>query len=182
MYPTETDRFLLHWLVQEEGWVVCRAFRKPTPNPRPCYNTTYGSIYIRDYDQCALERLPAGDALPTRIMESNPGVNFYGQPFGFEGEHDPKLNCSVSDIHVLDSPNALTNLAANSMSNKRENSGQTDDSRGPIFVDWRDLGKFASQLSESAFCSNSNLPNFPLEYDINDPNYQGDQFASFFRC
>lgn len=168
-----------HWLLQEEGWVVCRAFKKPTPNPRPCYNT-YSPFYVRDHDQLyALEQCPAVTR-PTRIIESNPRGNFYEQPFG-----------SIFEIPQLDSPSMSTNLAAgecfdaSSMTDTRReehcSSLQGCESSGGQFFDWKVLDKLlASQLSESASGSNSNLPTVPLEYDINDPN-QGDQFLASFR-
>ena len=183
LHYSEFDAYS-NWLLQEEGWVVCRAFKKPTPNPRPCYNT-YSPFYIRDHDQYVLEQLP-DVTRPMRIMESNPGGNFHEQPLGFGGENEPKLTCGIFEIPRLDSPSMTTNLAtsecfdASSMTNKRDQNTQRDESRGQ-FIDWKVLDKLlSSQLSESVSGSNSNLPMVPLEYDINDPN-QGDQFLASFR-
>lgn len=170
--------------MQEEGWVVCRAFKKPIPNPRPCYNT-YNPFYIRDHDLYGLEQL-TGIAQPTRIMDANPGSNFYDQPHGFEGGQEPKLTCGAYEIPRLDSPSLSTNLTTNecfdasSVTNKRELTSKTGESSGQ-FVDWKVLDKLlASQLSESASGSNSNFTMVPLDqYDINDPN-QGDHFLATF--
>ncbi|ONK58073.1 uncharacterized protein A4U43_C09F7830 [Asparagus officinalis] len=170
---------------QEEGWVVCRAFKKPTPNPRPIYNTYSSPYYVRDHDYM-LEQLQEVTR-PTRIMESNPGANFYESALGLV-ENEPKLPCGIFEIPRLDSPSMSTNLAnssdcfdASSMTNKGEHIGEKYDARAQ-FVDWKVLDKLlASQLSESASGSNSNLPMAPLEYDINDPNQDDDQFLASFR-
>lgn len=34
-------------IIQEEGWVVCRAFKKPSPNKQPNLNAWHNAYYIR---------------------------------------------------------------------------------------------------------------------------------------
>ncbi|KAK4760647.1 hypothetical protein SAY87_005540 [Trapa incisa] len=54
---------------QEEGWVVCRAFRKPVPNERP-----------RAFEPCAYNRIQRLGSTSGDVIPSIPNQDFYFQP------------------------------------------------------------------------------------------------------
>ncbi|CAA2988284.1 NAC domain-containing 30-like [Olea europaea subsp. europaea] len=64
---------------QEEGWVVCRAFKKPTPSQKQGFETWNNSYYERSY------RPPSYPSTPNEIHTFDPtynqGTKFHPSPF-----------------------------------------------------------------------------------------------------
>ncbi|XP_008781655.2 NAC domain-containing protein 37-like [Phoenix dactylifera] len=168
---------------QEEGWVVCRAFKKQNTNQRPCLDTYNPRYYIGDHNCSGVEAL--SDACMTaHLVNSIAAQTFHEQSFGCEME----LGCGQThlnhalEIPPLGSPSLPTNLAVKecfepSIVANEDHGDERHDCRGE-FIDWKVLDRLlASQLNESVASSNSNVPLNPLDYDIDARNQ--DHFLSF---
>ncbi|KAG1328038.1 NAC domain-containing protein 30-like [Cocos nucifera] len=164
----------------EEGWVVCRAFRKPSPNQRQYFNN-YDPTYNNNLDgQYGLESL-VNFARPTRFMEPYPGGNFQEQPTRCGGESKATLLSNVLELPQLHSPSLSTSLSTKecfepNVASDEEHAAQRTDCEGQM-IDWKFLDKLlSSQLNESA---SSSMPVVPVNYDGSAQN-QGDQFLALF--
>ncbi|KAJ4804702.1 hypothetical protein LUZ62_017268 [Rhynchospora pubera] len=80
---------------QEEGWVVCRAFRKPTPNQRPYFNN-FNPYY---YNQANFSR-------PCNSMLSYQGSESLGESLNCTKQLQKKQNFldQYTEMPQLDSP------------------------------------------------------------------------------
>ncbi|XP_008783405.1 NAC domain-containing protein 30-like [Phoenix dactylifera] len=171
-----------HGPIQEEGWVVCRAFRKPSPNQRQCFNNydpTYYNNNILDA-QYGLESL-VNVTRPTRFMESYPGGNLQEQPTGCVGESRNTLLNHVLELPQLDSPSLSTSLSTKecfepNVASDEEHAVKRSDCEGQL-IDWKFLDKLlSSQLNEAA---SSSMPVVPVNYD-GGAQSQGDHFLELF--
>lgn len=119
------------WM-QEEGWVVCRAFRKPTPNHRQGFEPWNHSCYIRDcsHVRSISDQSHSDIVAATHLVHPNhQGTNFQ-QPFGSDNQqldYIPAGNNSFFDnnqlieLPQLDSPTISTSLAAKDQGLHRNN-------------------------------------------------------------
>ncbi|KAI4388799.1 hypothetical protein MLD38_001096 [Melastoma candidum] len=55
---------------QDEGWVVCRAFKKPSPNQRPCYEAWNHAYYPRDQPSSSIRNLGRQSPFSHSILDS----------------------------------------------------------------------------------------------------------------
>ncbi|EHA8586788.1 NAC domain-containing protein 30 [Cocos nucifera] len=157
----------------EEGWVVCRAFRKPSPNQRQFCNPIDA--------QFRLESL-VNNTSPNRFMESYPGGNLQEKPTGCGGELESKntLPSHVLELPTLDSPRLSTSLSAKeffepNVVGDEEHDANRSDCEGQL-LDWKVLDKLlSSQLNESA---SSSMPIVPVNYDAGVQSQ--DHFLAFF--
>ncbi|KAH9692113.1 NAC domain-containing protein 30 [Citrus sinensis] len=118
--------------IQEEGWVVCRAFRKPTPNHRQGFEPWNHSCYIRDcsHVRSISDQSHSDIVAATHLVHPNhQGTNFQ-QPFGSDNQqldYIPAGNNSFFDnnqlieLPQLDSPTISTSLAAKDQGLHRNN-------------------------------------------------------------
>ncbi|CAL9185506.1 NAC domain-containing protein 105-like [Musa acuminata AAA Group] len=157
---------------QEEGWVVCRAFKKPNLNQRPCYNN-FGHNH---YGRLA--------AKPTCFMDSFQRGAPYERSLGYEIELESRKNLLDQVLHIpqLDSPSLSSGFSnnehfeGNCMGSNGHGTGNS--SCHGEFVDWKVLDKLLlSQLNESS--SSSNMPIVPVNYDAGVED-QGDHFLAMF--
>ncbi|XP_020693411.1 NAC domain-containing protein 30-like [Dendrobium catenatum] len=142
---------------QEEGWVVCRAFKKPSPSQRPCLSTYNASYYLRE----------SHDYYQINQMETDTGVNNYNYESLHNheiGSHETyKENQNVFEIPKLESPAGLPSSGLATKDSfetsiigydEEKNCGR--DENGEQLIDWKVLDNLlASQLSEPASCSYS---------------------------
>ncbi|KAF8411866.1 hypothetical protein HHK36_004425 [Tetracentron sinense] len=164
----------LHFMeVQDEGWVVCRAFKKPSPSHKQGFEAWNHAYYMRNGGHIGLQSL-ADIASPMEAVDPHQITNFNQHPFVSEqelGSRHTHLGHQLIEIPQLDSPTISTSLATKEgfepsgiineyLEDERNN-------RGEQFIDWKMMDKLlASQLSETTSCSNLNFPLIPQHYDL----------------
>ncbi|KAK7270375.1 hypothetical protein RIF29_23464 [Crotalaria pallida] len=132
-----------HGPPQEEGWVVCRAFRKPTPSQRPGFEPWCNSSqqqqqqhYFRD--QSYARPLTIADILnETQVLHPAEGSSFSSFPFSTEQQEflPNQTTATIMDKQLielpqLDSPTA--SLSAASLAIKECNQLQQHHNNGLI--------------------------------------------------
>ncbi|XXG74095.1 hypothetical protein AAC387_Pa07g2902 [Persea americana] len=154
---------------QAKGWVVCRAFRKPSPNPRPMFNP-----WSNNYND--LQAWPNAN-YPQFINSYHMGV--LSQHASVYNHEDPEELQQVYANQILELPQPDSPSLSTGLVNKEGFEPSTDDYNAE-FADWKAIDKLlASQLIDPTSCSNSNLPVVPLDYGTDAPN-QGTQFLGLF--
>ncbi|RRT82398.1 hypothetical protein B296_00020116 [Ensete ventricosum] len=138
--------------LQEEGWVVCRAFQKPSPSPRPCY---------------AIDgpRSPVNFSRPACLVDSY--VRGIEHAFDIPQMDSPSLSSCLSTKDCLQGNAAGSDEHG---ANKRRSNcdGQ--------LIDWKVLDKLlSSQFNES---SSSDMA--IADYDAGSGQSQAEHFLSFF--
>nr|GMD51091.1 NAC domain-containing protein 30-like [Ipomoea batatas] len=155
------------WIVQEEGWVVCRAFKKPIPNSKPSgyeawnNNNNHCSYYVRDNNNnnnsSYTTTLNASNNTPIHHHSPviNPtfnhqiGTNFPQFPFspphlnpGGGGGYDQINNQQLVELPQLDSPTVSTKdgaAAAATASEDPEDAVDKNSYGGGGDYNWKDL-------------------------------------------
>ncbi|XP_077247594.1 NAC domain-containing protein 37-like isoform X2 [Tasmannia lanceolata] len=171
-----------HGPPQEEGWVVCRAFKKQIPNQRQSFDTWNPNYYfMRDHDRVGLQTLE--DVIrPTQFVDSYQGRNFHEQSPIYEQEIGSKqthLN-QLLELPQLESPSLSTSLAAKEGFEPSVTTDEEKFNKEEQFIDWKMLDcLLASQSYDATASSNSNLPLIPPDYEANALN-QGNRFLASF--
>ncbi|KAK9758188.1 hypothetical protein RND81_01G213700 [Saponaria officinalis] len=150
---------------QEEGWVVCRAFKKPSPSHKQgfdAWNHHYNNYYLRNnnYSNSSNNIIDSPtemtDSITTQANTFHPQQ--LGQPFGnFEQEYTSNpvnlIDNQLIDLPRLDSPSLSTSFAP-------KDDHMTDSGRK-----W--------EILEDLFSNPTNSQLVPNEYD---------QLNSFLGC
>ncbi|OAY80369.1 NAC domain-containing protein 30 [Ananas comosus] len=174
-----------HGPPQAKGWVVCRAFQKPTPNQRPYYNNFNSTYYNNINDRIRPDALANFSSTPTHLMDSYPGSSFHQQHMVSNEEIESKqmLLNQVIEIPQLDSPSLSNSLSTkeffdgNISSGIGESGNRRIDSQGQI-IDWKVLDSLlSSQFNEMA---SSETPIFPVNDCEGEAQNQGDHFLPLF--
>ncbi|XP_019451078.1 PREDICTED: NAC domain-containing protein 30-like [Lupinus angustifolius] len=193
----------------EEGWVVCRAFRKPTPSQRPGFEPWCNSSQHQHYfrDQSHARPLTIADILNEthNVLHSTEDTSFNSFPFSSEQqEFLPNQNVIMDhkqliELPQLDSPTAsLSATLAIKECNQLQyhnNNGLTieeycsdercnNNNNGQVGgVDWKSLDNlFASQLTDSSevYFSHQNLPlMMPHSHDLQAQNQASNILGCF---
>ncbi|XP_010521138.1 PREDICTED: NAC domain-containing protein 30 [Tarenaya hassleriana] len=144
---------------QEEGWVVCRAFRKPTPNQRPHgYEPWPNHHYHLPTTTMNSDILSSSQNMNQMLMNSN----LY-QPNMCSPMHHQHGNV---EIPQLDSP-SLSSHSLGTTTKDHTNGFEQDDEKSFNGVDWKTLDGFlATQVT-----SDSNLLLSSFESQSFDQNY-----------
>ncbi|KAK1299954.1 NAC domain-containing protein 7 [Acorus calamus] len=154
-----------HGPPQEEGWVVCRAFRKPSPNQRQRLNMWNPHNCIREVEFGESD----GINHPAHIIDyifqgSNVGEASFAPNLDLESERTC-IN-QVVELPKLDSPSFETSFNTTGSSDHQQ---QRNDNCGGQFVDWNVLDKLlATQSRETASYLTSSL----YEADVEDQDNQ----------
>ncbi|XP_042509407.1 NAC domain-containing protein 30-like [Macadamia integrifolia] len=167
-----------HGPPQEEGWVVCRAFKKPSPSHSQCFQMMNRAYYARDHDQHHGIQSFAEIISPVQVINHYQGTtNFppHHQPVFYEQELVSKnshLDHQLIDLPQLDSPTLSTSLATRE---DFEPCGTLKEN-----YDWRTLDELlASQLSDTTSCPTTNFPLIQQGYDLEAQN-QGNSLLGYF--
>ncbi|XP_050214691.1 NAC domain-containing protein 30 [Mercurialis annua] len=152
-----------HGPPQEEGWAVCRAFKKPTPNQRPGYEAWHHQYAYHN---------------------SNHVQNLHHQnQISSTNFHHPLISSSdhLMDLPQLDSPTTLSTTNYNN--NNGAGNEDFDDERcnnTAQFIDWKNLDSLlASQVNDiSSSFSIPNLQSLPQDYEVEPQNH----VSQFFGC
>nr|ALC79047.1 NAC transcription factors 70 [Manihot esculenta] len=159
-----------HGPPQEEGWVVCRAFKKPISNQRPGYeawnNHGYG-VNVR--------LPPFSNTVTSTNMAIHPNQSssshHHQQPFGSDpaelvSSHSfLDNNNQLIDLPQLDSPSRVSTSFATREGLQNNNNGACNEdfdeersNSSTQFIDWKNLDcLLASQVFDST--SSSSVPN-----------------------
>ncbi|KAK4413298.1 NAC domain-containing protein 30 [Sesamum alatum] len=165
---------------QEEGWVVCRAFKKPNPSHKQGFEAWNNAYYIRNSSNY---RLPSYPTTSSTIMHNNfdsslnqgTTSNFHQSSFPAEStlksSHSP-FESQVVELPKLDSPSISTSFATNDTNFEHSfvaNDQETEDEKsnfGNQFSDWNKL--LATQVngvSSYAYTNMALLPHSDDELD-----------------
>ncbi|XP_010256387.1 PREDICTED: NAC domain-containing protein 30 [Nelumbo nucifera] len=162
---------------QEEGWVVCRAFKKQGPSSHPqSFQTWNRPYYAKDHDNIGIRSFYSDITVPTRATEAYQGTDFHYQAVSYEQEFGSKSayvdHHQLIELPQLDSPTLSAGLATKEgLENMTKDDYDNDrNSHGGNLVDWKTLDKLlASQLSEATSYQQSNLALLPQDYDVDAP-------------
>ncbi|TKY51523.1 NAC domain-containing protein 30 [Spatholobus suberectus] len=159
-----------HGPPQEEGWVVCRAFRKPSPSHRQGFEPWCSSSQQHFFrDQSYVRPLSIADILnDTSVPHPAEGTSF-SHPFSSDQQHLILSNQTVMDKQLIELPQLDSPTASLAMKecNPQHHNGLTNEeycsdersNNGGQGIDWKSLDNlFGSQLSETAYFSHPNLP------------------------
>lgn len=96
--------------LQEEGWVVCRAFKKPTPNQRHQEHEQWNNgPYFRNYSNSLQDMLN-----PMNVALLNQSTHYYQVPFDNNldqkefSNHTNHFENELTDLPQLDSPSTVS--------------------------------------------------------------------------
>ncbi|XP_043706696.1 NAC domain-containing protein 30-like [Telopea speciosissima] len=179
-----------HGPPQEEGWVVCRAFKKPSPSHAQCFQMMNRAYYARDHEQSGIRSF--SDIIsPVQVINNYQGTtSFPHQPVCYEqqefvSENVNDLDHQLIDLPQLDSPTLSTSLATREgfdqpCGTSKEDYNDQRNNHGAQFVDWRTLDELlASQLSDTTSCPTTNFPLIQQDYDLDALN-QGNNLLGCF--
>ncbi|KAJ9145993.1 hypothetical protein P3X46_028316 [Hevea brasiliensis] len=176
-----------HGPPQEEGWVVCRAFKKPIPNQRPCYEAWNNHAY------CANVRPPSfSNTVTTSQMAIHPNQSasfHHQQPFGSGPAAELVSsytfldnNNQLIDLPQLDSPSTLSTSFATREGFHNNNNGfcneDFDEGRSNSSTQFIDLKNLDSLLGSQVNDSTSYVPTPNLLPSIT----QGYELSHFLGC
>ncbi|KAF8099561.1 hypothetical protein N665_0242s0044 [Sinapis alba] len=111
--------------VQEEGWVVCRAFRKPIPNQRPLgYEPWQNQLY--HVDSSTNYSSSSSHNLNTMLMSNN--------PYNENNSSSTMHQYGNTELPQLNSPTLSPSLGTNKDKNE---SSEQEEEKTFNYVDWR---------------------------------------------
>lgn len=149
-----------HGSLQEEGWVVCRAFKKPSPNYRQGFEA-WNAYYVRDNSQV---RPPSFSDIvsTTQVFNPNQAATFHEPNTSVQQElvcNHTLLNNQLFELPQLDSPSLSTSLATKEGFQHNGIANEDFDGISSQYVDWTNLDNLlASQFTGTTSFSNPNLP------------------------
>ncbi|MBA0843724.1 hypothetical protein Goarm_000886 [Gossypium armourianum] len=138
----------------EEGWVVCRAFRKPCPNQRQGFEAWSHGYYMRDNSQVRPPVSLSDIATTSHLhLRRNQGSSFY-ESYGSEQElvsnsHNFLDSQQVIELPQLDSPITVSpSLAEKEVFHCEEE--KSNESSQIHIIDWKNFDNlFNSQLTDT---------------------------------
>lgn len=127
---------------QEEGWVVCRAFKKPSPSQKQGFE---GWNYMRNNYDC---RPPP--SYPPALLHNNfeHATNLFPQLDTLKSNCNSPFETQIHvDLPKLDSPSISTSFATNDI-NSFANEESHEDGKpnfGNQFSDWKSFDKLFAE-------------------------------------
>uniref|UniRef100_A0A6N2LUR1 NAC domain-containing protein n=1 Tax=Salix viminalis TaxID=40686 RepID=A0A6N2LUR1_SALVM len=167
----------------EEGWVVCRAFMKPSPNQRQGFEAWSHAYCVNNIDHARPP--PFSDTATTAqnmVRPSQEGASFQ-QPFGLNSDLVSiqtflDNNNQLVELPELDSPSTISTSFAAKEGNFHQTNEDYDEERSnnsSQYIDWKN---FETLISSSTSYPLQNLPSMPQNYDV--AARQQDQYAGDF--
>ncbi|KAF9661633.1 hypothetical protein SADUNF_Sadunf19G0089100 [Salix dunnii] len=175
-------------LMQEEGWVVCRAFMKPSPNQRQGFESWSHAYCVNNIDHARPPLFSDTVTTAQNMVRPSQGASFQ-QPFGlnsdlFSNQTFLDNNNQLVELPELDSPSTISTSFAAKEGNFHQTNEDYDEERSnnsSQYIDWKNFETLlASQVTDSSSTSYplQNLPSMPQNYDL--AAGQQDQYASHF--
>ncbi|GLU06769.1 hypothetical protein SLE2022_237680 [Rubroshorea leprosula] len=155
---------------QEEGWVVCRAFRKPSPNQRQGFEA---------WDHVYHVKPPISDVGSSSFhVDPNQGASFcqsyYGSDTDFVSNHN-LLDNQVLDLQQLDSPSLNSpSFPSKGFQQHRITAEEevcnedrsNNSSQQPYIDEWKNMDSlFVSQMTEASMFSFQNSSAIVPQYE-----------------
>ncbi|KAG6737883.1 hypothetical protein POTOM_059414 [Populus tomentosa] len=174
--------------MQEEGWVVCRAFKKPSPNQRQGFEAWSHAYYVNDINPARPPSFSDTVTTAPNTVRPNQGASFQ-QPFGSNTDdlvsNQTFLddNNQLVDLPELDSPSTLSTSFAAKEGNFHQTNEDYEEERSnnsSQYIDWKNFDTLlASQVTDSsASYPLQDLPSIPQNYDL--AAGQQDHYVSHF--
>ncbi|KAK6246597.1 hypothetical protein SCA6_009687 [Theobroma cacao] len=166
-----------YMLKGEEGWVVCRAFRKPSPNQRQGFEAWNHAYYIRDNSHVRPPMSISDIVSTSHHLHPNEGSSFHDQSYGSEQEfvsnHNVLDSQQVIELPQLDSPTTVSpSLAAKegfqrNFATNYEDCEEEKSNNSSQYIDWKNLDNFlASQLTDTTSYPYQTAPLIPQNYEL----------------
>ncbi|GER47368.1 NAC domain-containing protein, partial [Striga asiatica] len=152
---------------QEEGWVVCRAFKKPSPSHKQGFEAWNNAYYIRN--NADAYKHPSYPSTPNLLPNCDPALdqaaNFKSTPLfsGATKSLQGPFESQMVELPKLDSPSFTTNDSSfeHSVMADEEIENETGSFGNQFYDDWRSFDKMiAPQVVGSS--SPYIYPNAPL--------------------
>ncbi|THG13285.1 hypothetical protein TEA_000158 [Camellia sinensis var. sinensis] len=162
---------------KEEGWVVCRAFKKPSPNHKQGFQAWNNAYYAMDNGNFNLPSC-SDSVAPMQMVYTNQGIAFPQSPFGSEQDlisNHTHLENQLVELPQLDSPSLSESLATKGGSDQQNGIINKDcederSNQGCQYVDWKNLDNWLNH---------SNFPLVSQEYELNAHNHASHLFTCF---
>ncbi|CAI9778138.1 unnamed protein product [Fraxinus pennsylvanica] len=152
-----------HGPSQEEGWVVCRAFKKPSPNQKQGFEAWNNVYYTRSINRNDRPN-SSYPSTPNAMQPFDPinqGTNFQQSPFA------PVFENQIVELPELDSPAMLTSdfttkesllFDSNAIFGNEESTEDYKSNYGDQISDWKSLDMLlASEVTEPSSHAYTNL-------------------------
>lgn len=159
-----------HGPPQEEGWVVCRAFKKPTPNQRQENEPWRNSYYLGNNSNLAWPSVQ--DMLnPMHEALQNQSTNYYQVPFDNNSDQQQISNNThyfdqeLTDLPQLDSPSTIStslDLDQDKISNQVNNYNDMNINVHNLYM---------PKLTEPALFSFPNMSLIPCDDEFDSQNH-----------
>ncbi|XP_071722973.1 NAC domain-containing protein 30-like [Rutidosis leptorrhynchoides] len=177
----------------EEGWVVCRAFKKPSPSHRQGYEAWNHAYYIRDMNNNII-RPPNSfsnanyNNINTHnlVQYSNQGTSF-SQASSSELAGDNNILLMNEPPQLLDSPASLSTRADFQHNANEEYCEDRDQTSNNLYnnnnIDWKNLDNLLNDTTTFAFTNSNNFPSIPhhQSYEHEEVNEgQSSKFLDYF--
>ncbi|XP_022719788.1 NAC domain-containing protein 30 [Durio zibethinus] len=164
-----------HGPPQEEGWVVCRAFRKPSPNHRQGFEAWNHAYYIKDNSQIRPPISISDIRSTSHHLHTNQGSSFY-ESYGSEQElvsnnHNFLDSQQVIELPQLDSPTTLSpSLAAKEGFQEnlvtKADCDEEKSNNSSQYIDWKNLDYLlASPLTDTTSYPYQTAAVIPQNYE-----------------
>ncbi|WMV34763.1 hypothetical protein MTR67_028148 [Solanum verrucosum] len=140
---------------QEEGWVVCRAFKKPSPNKQPNLDAWQNAYYIRGANTTNYRPNSSLSEITTTPMQHHQplnNINAFNQTTNF-----PQFTFNPSHDHHHDYQNMIIN-----------NSSTQNFFENQVLV--HDLPQLDSPTISTSFCTKDNISVGEQSYIVNYNN------------
>lgn len=152
---------------QEEGWVVCRAFKKPNPSHKQGFEAWNNSYYIRNSSNYRLPSYPGTSTTQMNNFDSSLIHQPSFPPECLKASHSP-FESQVVELPKLDSPSISTSFATNDTNFEHSfvANEETEDEKsnfGNQFSDWNKL--LATQVTGVPSHAYTDMPLLPHSDD-----------------
>lgn len=165
---------------QEEGWVVCRAFKKPNPSNKPGFEAWNKTYYTRDSSNY---RFPSYPSTPTVMpcfdpSSLNQGTSLHQPSFppGTLKSNLSPFESQMVDLPNLDSPSISTSFATNdtNLEHSAVATEEAEDEKSYFtnqFSEWKSFDKLLASSSSSSYTYGTNMPFVPDSGDLDAQNH-----------
>ncbi|KAI4352863.1 hypothetical protein L6164_007074 [Bauhinia variegata] len=174
-----------HGPPQAKGWVVCRAFRKPSPSQRPGFEGWSNEAqYFREHSYARTTSFAdiLQETSNNLLHPTDQGTSFSTHQSFVSDQQQFILNQQLVELPQLDSPTASLAVKENGNGLTKSHEERSNSKiNGQCSIDWKSLDNlFASQLTDTAaaFFPHSNLPMMSHAHHSHDLQQQLQNQAS----
>ncbi|KAK9109924.1 hypothetical protein Sjap_017984 [Stephania japonica] len=161
----------------DEGWVVCRAFKKPSPSHRQGLEAWNRACYVRELDYHRQQAISSNNSSTSHNVDPNYNqvLNHHQSNFAFELPQleSPSMTTSASTTHGIEPAGSTIN------------DNYADESNNyPQLVDWRAMDRLLSSQLNEAGTSNQNttVPLIPDCSVLDAHNQSSFSSTGFLMC